>query len=638
MTVAITDEGVDIDLAMEHLDLILGEAKGYAWLASCGRAEVVNGKPKMINWQQESFAWPAERDDVREYIETHAMTRELFFCPFVHRSGDSKRKGASVERQWVVVDQDRPMTNPGALRPTLVVNSGTPGHSHLYYSVPEGVEVDKYQAFAKGLGECLGCGNDKTTDEGFLRLPGTRNLKHDPPTLCEVVERTDATYTQQGLSVAVNVRPSAHSHDRVPGAQNRSQGLQFEPVKPAVVPRSIKRALREEDPGDGTARFKRTMRLVKECQEAGMSQAEALWVLTNHEPSVAKFQHEDRLRGQVVACWEMSTRDEGPGTHEDENGLSLLDLDDLLTRGIEPVEWLVPQVFQRGGLYQVVSYAGMGKSLLMLDISQRLARGIEALPGAVIPDGDSTPSKALTVLYIDGENTQRIIMSRLQEMDVRGLNRLKYASMPPLLPLDTERGGAEFVAHVRRVQAEVVVIDTLSRFVEGDENDAATYAALYRYALAPLRADGVTIIRLDHTGKDQSKGARGSSAKNTDVDGSWIIQGEKNSSRFKLVCDKDRTGDLASVVPIRRTQEPLGHAATMLGGDVPTPSDGLLDLDFTEVDEGIRPLVEAVDDAGLDHDAGRVLVARAINKAGLKAGTEKTQRVIAYRKARGPAL
>lgn len=644
MTVAITDEGVDTDLAMEHLAQMWGETEGYAWLARCTRGEDVNGRPEAKGWTQESLEWPAQRDDVREYIEIYATTHELFFCPFVHKYADSKRKGASVERQWVVVDQDRPMTNPGALTPTIIVESGTSDHSHRYFSVPEGVGVDEYQAIAQGIGDLLGCGNDKTTDEGFFRVPGTLNFKHDPPTVCEVVERTDATYTQQGLSDAVDVRPSAHTHDRVAGAQERSQGLQFEDVPDMRRNGTIKGRLNREleriaqgDDGSASA-----YAAVKECLTARHSLGQTATILRDHAALTNVRGHyatdEDLLRDVQRIAGKVAKGPQMEAEALEVDCLSLLDLDDLLTRGIEPVEWLVPQVFQRGGLYQVVSYAGMGKSLLMLDISQRLARGIEALPGAVIPDGDSTPSGALTVVYIDGENTRRIIMSRLQEMDVRGLNRLKYASMPTLLPLDTERGGAEFVAHVRRVQAEVVVIDTLSRFVEGDENDAATYAALYRYALAPLRADGVTIIRLDHTGKDQSKGARGSSAKNTDVDGSWIIQGEKNSSRFKLVCDKDRTGDLARVVPIRRTQEPLGHAATMLGGDVPTPSDGLLDLDFAGVDEDLRPLIEATDNAGLAHDAGRIQVGKAIKAAGHPAGTSKIQRVIAYRKARGPAL
>ncbi|WP_052308377.1 AAA family ATPase, partial [Dietzia sp. UCD-THP] len=588
----ITDEGVDIDLAMNHLAQMWGGAEGFVYVTYFDRA---SGDKQFSN----SFEYPAGMDDVREYIETHATTRELFYCPFVHASADSKRKGMSVERRWVCIDQDDPMTDPGALTPTITVESGSDGCSHRYFSVPEGVGADEYQKIAQGIGDLLGgCDRSKTTDQDFFRVPGTLNFKHDPPTVCEVVERTDATYTQQGLSVAVNASPSAHTHDRVTGAQNRSQGLQFEPVSDMRDNGTIKGRLNRELEriAEGDDRSDASFAAAKECLKAGYSPGQVATILRDHfalENVREKFGTGERLlrdvertAGKVAKVPQMDIGDRSE--------LSLLDLDDLLTRGIEPVEWLVPRVFQRGGLYQVVSYAGMGKSLLMLDISQRLARGIEGLPGAAIPDGDSTSSEALTVLYIDGENTRRIIMSRLQEMDVRGLNRLKYASMPTLLPLDTERGGAEFVAHVRHVQAEVVVIDTLSRFVEGDENDAATYAALYRYALAPLRADGVTIIRLDHTGKDQSKGARGSSAKNTDVDGSWIIRGEKNSSRFMLVCDKDRTGDLAPVVPIRRTQEPLGHVATMLGDS--TPPDGFLAVDFTGVSDYSRSTQKVLDE------------------------------------------
>ncbi|OAV79397.1 hypothetical protein [Dietzia sp. 111N12-1] len=302
MTVATTDEGVDIDTAMNHLAQMWGETEGYAWLARCTRGEVVNGRPEAKGWTQESLEWPAGRDDVREYIEIYATTHELFYCPFVHRSADSKRKGASVERRWVCVDQDRPITNPDALAPTLIVESGTPDHSHLYYSVPEGVGVDEYQPFAQGIGDVLGCGNDKTTDEGFLRVPGTLNFKHDPPAVCEVKDRPGVTYTQQGLSVAVNVRPSAHTHDRVPGAQNRSQGLQFEDVPDMRRNGTIKGRLNREleriaqgDDGSASA-----YAAVKECLRAGYSSGQVATILREHVALTNVREHyatdEDLLR------------------------------------------------------------------------------------------------------------------------------------------------------------------------------------------------------------------------------------------------------------------------------------------------------------------------------------------------------
>ncbi len=43
-----------------------------------------------------------------------------------------------------------------------------------------------------------------------------------------------------------------------------------------------------------------------------------------------------------------------------------------------------------------------------------------------------------------------------------------------------------------------------------------------------LKAEGITLLRLDHSGRDQSKGQRGSSAKNADVD---VVFGLARSKR-----------------------------------------------------------------------------------------------------------
>jgi hypothetical protein len=98
------------------------------------------------------------------------------------------------------------------------------------------------------------------------------------------------------------------------------------------------------------------------------------------------------------------------------------------------------------------------------------------------------------------------------------LSQLCYSQHPGIPPLDTARGGEALESEITALGAELVIIDTLSKVVEGEENASDTYLAFARHTGNRLRALGVTGLFLDHTGKDVSKGARGSSAKNDHAD------------------------------------------------------------------------------------------------------------------------
>jgi hypothetical protein len=167
------------------------------------------------------------------------------------------------------------------------------------------------------------------------------------------------------------------------------------------------------------------------------------------------------------------------------------------------------------------------------------------------------------VLYLDHENNEDDIFDRLENLgysdawDLLSVN-MWYETFPDMPPLDTESGGVDLKAKVNAFNAEVIVIDTLSRVVQGKENASDTYDDMYRLSLKALKRDGVTILRLDHTGKNEDLGARGSSAKMSDVDDAWgmALKG-KDILEFKRV--KSRHGKGVEQFKVRRTRNPSGH-------------------------------------------------------------------------------
>lgn len=225
------------------------------------------------------------------------------------------------------------------------------------------------------------------------------------------------------------------------------------------------------------------------------------------------------------------------------------------------VEPVIPDLLYKGESGSLVAQGGTGKSLLMFDISVSLALGRPVLGAPA-----ANPTK---VVYLDMENPRGALVARLRSMglDLPDVpDRLMFLSFPSLAPLDTPEGGRMLAAAAQLHEPELIVLDTISRLVEGKEDSADTWRDLYRYTMLPLRAQGRTVLRLDHQGHDTAKGARGSSAKRDDVDVAWIMKRSGNNIELKL--DKGRGLHHPEKVELYRHQKPLRHLPAVAGGKV----------------------------------------------------------------------
>lgn len=221
----------------------------------------------------------------------------------------------------------------------------------------------------------------------------------------------------------------------------------------------------------------------------------------------------------------------------------------------EEEEWLIYPLLPARRLVALYSAAKTGKSLLMLELAAALATGKEVL--------GYTPAKAHRVLYVDFENDPKgDIRPRLQGMGYgpSDLEELKYMSFPSMSYLDTERGALELMAAIEVYGAEVVIIDTISRAVGGEENDNDTWNDFYKYTGLRLKQAGVALMRLDHTGKDETKGQRGGSAKTGDVDAVWWLSTITKEERFRLECTMSRFRLEEKELTLIRHDEPLRHS------------------------------------------------------------------------------
>jgi hypothetical protein len=265
----------------------------------------------------------------------------------------------------------------------------------------------------------------------------------------------------------------------------------------------------------------------------------------------------------------------------------------------EDRQWIIDGMVRKGDNVAVAGPAGSGKSLFFLDVAARLAIGDQVL--------GFDAREPMNVLYLDHENNRNDITLCLTDMDFRAdqLDRLRYATFPSLEPLDTRQGGRHLHQLAHALDTDVLIIDTISRFVDGDENAADTWQNLYRHAIAPLKAVGRTVIRLDHTGRDESRDARGSSAKRDDPDAVWMFKSTPadldGRCTVSFTLRKGRGDAYTPSIAFNREIAPLEHRIVISKPE-------------TELQDRIDKCVQALDELNVPNDAGRPKCAKALRE------------------------
>ena len=253
-------------------------------------------------------------------------------------------------------------------------------------------------------------------------------------------------------------------------------------------------------------------------------------------------------------------------------------------------EWVYQDVLARGRGHAIYAAHKSMKSLLMLWVAASLATGRDPV----------------AVVYLDYEMGEDDLYERLEDMGYgpgSDLSRLKYALLPTLPPLDTAAGAVALTSLLDDVQREysehhlVVIVDTIARAVAGEENSSDTFRGFYSHTGIELKRRALTWVRLDHGGKDPTKGQRGSSGKGDDVDVVWRLT--KTENGVSLTRELARMSWIPERVTFGLTEDPLGYRR--LAGDWPA---------------GTREAAEALDRLGVPVEVCARVAQRALKDAG----------------------
>ncbi len=244
---------------------------------------------------------------------------------------------------------------------------------------------------------------------------------------------------------------------------------------------------------------------------------------------------------------------------------------------------------------------------------------------------DAIRDHGARVVYCAGEASEELGRERIPaQCAVRGV---------ALADLDATLGVAEecpnladpadvdaFIAEHADFRPDIVVVDTLSEAITGQDENAAAVASLVMAQAGRIRrAFSATVILVHHLGKDSAKGARGSSVFASGADAVWEVAYDRDAGLVSQKVEKMRRGRAGQTI-VWGTRIVLG------GGDdgtmtvVPvTPAQAAIAATKGQAQAGgdaaTRDIREALEDLGAygvdkslsTHDLAGHLAARAVS-------------------------
>lgn len=193
-------------------------------------------------------------------------------------------------------------------------------------------------------------------------------------------------------------------------------------------------------------------------------------------------------------------------------------------------QWLIKGVFAAGETSAWIGPPGSLKSALLAQAAWCVATGDEW-------HGRKNKGQA-GVLYFALERADLVKRRLSAERERAGLmahDRLPIAVAPIMVDLMDPATVTKVVATIKRASEEfqipvgLVIFDTFAKLIAaggGDENLARDQGRVFANIQRVKQATGVHVALVGHTGKDQTRGARGSNAILGDVDLLVMITGE----------------------------------------------------------------------------------------------------------------
>lgn len=209
-----------------------------------------------------------------------------------------------------------------------------------------------------------------------------------------------------------------------------------------------------------------------------------------------------------------------------------------------PISWLIKGHIQRDALIMVHGPSGGGKTFVVLDMCLRMASGGGEWCGH--------RTSHSTVVYLAGEGHHGVRGRIAGWKHHNNVERLDMWVSKSGLDLNTPEGYRRAVNALRSLKKkpDIIVVDTLHRFLSGDENSAQDAKTMLDACAMLIEEFGCSVLLVHHTGvnEEAQHRARGSSAWRGALDIEISIVPAKNDNPMEIVQRKSKDAELAEPI------------------------------------------------------------------------------------------
>ncbi|MBY6153372.1 helicase RepA family protein [Vannielia litorea] len=197
---------------------------------------------------------------------------------------------------------------------------------------------------------------------------------------------------------------------------------------------------------------------------------------------------------------------------------------------------LVKNWLSHGSFSVLYGESGAGKTHVALDIALHVAANATWMSNKV-------DSREGCVVYISAEGGRgvqdRVLALRKAKREIgHGAHRLFI--LPSSVRISSESDGLlEAIGSACDVDPVLIVVDTLARCFDGDENSTMDMNRFVAAADALRERTGAHVMLVHHSGKDGSKGARGSSALRAAIDTEIHVTNSKKGIQASVTKQRD---------------------------------------------------------------------------------------------------
>lgn len=209
-----------------------------------------------------------------------------------------------------------------------------------------------------------------------------------------------------------------------------------------------------------------------------------------------------------------------------------------------PIRWLIKRWIQRDALHMIHGPSGGGKTFVVLDMILSAAAGL--------PEWCGHRVTACPVVYLAGEGHHGLRARIAGWKAKRGADHLQAWVSRAGDDLNTPVGLGRVQEAIRALpeRPAIIVVDTLHRFLNGDENSAQDAKTMLD-ACAMLQSEfGAAVILVHHTGvSDEAQHrARGSSAWRGALDIEISVVPGTDSKPLEIVQRKSKDAELSNSI------------------------------------------------------------------------------------------